>query len=201
MEKIKSILVAHKVLFVLLGVLVVGGAIATAGTVGNIYVEGDYNAYETPAGPQEQQEPNEELGAVSGNEFQHNSILINGLEIWGQGKPLNSATTTVCAIQSPNATSTLIHGGLADNTGSTTAFRVTLAKSTDQYSTSTLLGDVVSISANTKFAQVATTTDAQINAAANTFAPNEWFVVSYQPSGGVGTFSPSGSCSAQWLKL
>ncbi len=105
---------------------------------------------------------------------------------------LNQATTTICAIKSPSATSTLaLNSGVSIRTSSTTASRVTLAKATTAFATTTLLG-VADISANAQDTVLASTT--VTNLETSVFAPNTWFVVGM--AGGIGTFSPVGNCQA-----
>ena len=100
------------------------------------------------------------------------------------------ATTTVCAIQSPNATTTLAFFSANFTTSSTTASLITMASANNAFATTTTLGVSVSIPANGQATIIATTTPGTI------YAPLTWFVVGM--AGGTGNFSPVGACNAQF---
>lgn len=115
--------------------------------------------------------------------------------VWHAGKmeSLTQATTTVCAIQSPAATSTLALGsGVRFSVSSTTATTITLAKSANAFATTTQIGTNFAISANAQATIIASTTGM-------IFEPNYWFVVGM--AGGTGNFSPTGVCQANWLDI
>lgn len=101
---------------------------------------------------------------------------------------LTQATTTPCAIQSPNATTTLMSAALVETVSSTTASTITLATSTTAFATTSLI-TTATIGAN---AQGELTWDAGANN--STISPNTWLV--FGQSGGNGTFSPTGVCTA-----
>lgn len=111
---------------------------------------------------------------------------------------LTAATTTVCALQSPAATSTLIRGMVRLSVSSTTASVVTLAKAATPYATTTPL-NLVSVAANAQVTIVSSSTpetDGSISRAV--FGPSEWLVVGMQGGISAGTFSPTGVCQATW---
>lgn len=74
-------------------------------------------------------------------------------------KPLTTATTTVCAFKSPNATSTLVRSSVLITVASSTATTWTLAKATTPYATTTYIdsfslssavtGDMISVASTT----------------------------------------------------
>lgn len=112
---------------------------------------------------------------------------------------LNTSTTTICALQAPNATSTLLTGGLKLDTSSTTASTVTIAKGAHSNATTTLIREA-SVAANAKATVIAaSTTLSALEQTNRTFAPNEWLVMSL--TGGTGTFSPTGTCNAVWAEF
>lgn len=133
------------------------------------------------------------VGAVSTPDFLSNHYSVGGLRAWKYKYTLRTATTTVCAIQSPAATSTLKSAGIRLDTSSTTASIVVAAKSATAFATTTFLfgGNVA---ANAKTATVATTTTNNF-----VFGPSQWLVMSMQ--GGAGTFSPVGICQAEFEDL
>jgi hypothetical protein len=121
---------------------------------------------------------------------------IGGIRYTEVRQEMASATTTVCALASPNATSTLVNATADFTVSSTTASRVTIAKATTPYATTTQIGQTIAISANAQDTILASTTAAQIGAEVAIFAPNAYTVVSM--AGGVGTFSPTGTCTATY---
>lgn len=145
--------------------------------------------------PEEMDE--EALGAVSSPDIPSPYFSFGGVRQWAaRDNDLTQATTTVCAIQSPAATSTLDHADLSLVVSSTTASTVTFAKAATPYATSTFLGSAaVAANAQANIAVKATTTSNAI-ASNFVFGPSQWFVVGMQ--GGVGTFSPTGVCQVRW---
>lgn len=138
------------------------------------------------------------LGATPGSDFSSESITVNGVPLTFKTSAFESATTTVCALQAPSATSTLVNGSARFTVSSTTAATVVLAKATTRYATTTSLGKAT-IGASAQGTVTATTTPTDALDEDKIFAPNDWLVVGMQ--GGSGTFSPTGSCSAQWMSL
>lgn len=117
----------------------------------------------------------------------------------GKDNPLQTATTTVCSLQSPTtATSTLLSGSIHFDRSSTTASTITIAKSTNGTASSTILGNQVVVAANAQATLIASTTATQAAAQAQVFAPGQYLVVTM--TGGTGTFSPTGSCYAIWVE-
>lgn len=134
-----------------------------------------------------------QVGSVTGPDAYLPYTANNDLQTFSETRKLATATTTVCAVKSPGATSTLAFGGVRLDVSSTTASTVTLAKASTAFATTTALG-FATVSANAQAAVVATST-----ADSFVFAPNTYFVVGM--AGGTGTFSPSGSCSAQFVRI
>lgn len=134
-----------------------------------------------------------QAGSVSSPDIMSPYFSFGGLKHWaGRTDSLTQATTTVCAIQSPAATSTLAWAGVLFKVSSTTASIVTLATSTSPYATTTLL-IANNIGANAQ---------GYVNfqgSSANVLAPNTWVVVGM--AGGTGTFSPTGTCQAEFMAL
>lgn len=135
----------------------------------------------------------DKFGAVSSPDIPSPYFSYGDIRFWGaKTTSLTSATTTVCSLQSPAATSSLVTAAVRLTTSSTTASTVTLAKATTPYATTTSLG-AISVSANGQGVAVASTTGSHI------FAPNTYFVVGMQ--GNTGTFSPVGVCQATWMEI
>lgn len=131
-------------------------------------------------------------GAVSSPDLGSYAVIGGNVLRGGSTKSLTQATTTVCAIQSPSATSTLVTGSIKLAVSSTTAATVTIAKSANPYATTTSLG-AVTIAANAQGQAVASTTGSHI------FSPNTYLVVGM--AGGIGTFSPTGECRALFMEI
>lgn len=109
--------------------------------------------------------------------------------------PLTQATTTVCAIQSPNATSTYLGFSVSFSVSSTTATKIAIATSTSAFATTTFMTGG-NLPANGQGAFVGTTSPFifGVGQGAGLIAPLTWTVVSM--TGGAGTFSPVGACTA-----
>lgn len=132
------------------------------------------------------------LGALSGPDLPYPYFSFGGVPQWAnRTDSLTQATTTVCALQSPSSTSTLDFASIRLDVSSTTAATVTLARAATAFATTTSLG-AISVPANAQGIAVASTTGSHI------FPPSTWFVVGM--AGGIGTFSPSGSCRAIWVQ-
>lgn len=106
---------------------------------------------------------------------------------------LTQATTTPCAIQGPNATSTVASASLLLTVSSSTASVITIATGANAFATTTLLGSG-SIAANAMGTIFAAGTSTQA-----VLAPSQWVV--FGMSGGIGTFSPTGVCEATFQVL
>ena len=145
--------------------------------------------------PAPQEEP--VFGALSGPDIPSPYLTVNGLATWYGSMAMRSATTTVCAIQSPNVTSTLSFASANWDVSSTTASGLVMAKSATAFVTTTLLNDRLDIAANAKALLLATSTIAIEGQ--RTFAPSQWLVIGMQ--GGVGSFSPTGMCKAEFKSV
>jgi hypothetical protein len=135
------------------------------------------------------------VGALTGPDIPYPFFGVGGVREHKASITLKTATTTVCAIQSPVATSTLKFAGVRFATASTTASTVTLAKAATAYATTTSLGSAV-IAANAQGTVLASTSPTTSLDDSVVFAPSQWFVVGM--AGNIGTFSPTGTCQATW---
>lgn len=133
------------------------------------------------------------VGAISGPDISSPYLSINSVQRFYNRKGLNIATTTVCAIQSPSATSTLALGAIRFETSSTTASTVTLAKANTAYATTTVLTEM-GVAANAKATLIASSTTGLANFV---FSPSQWFVVGMAGTGAQ-TYSPVGICQASF---
>lgn len=144
----------------------------------------------------------ERLGAFPGPEITSPFLSVNGVEIFNSSQKLNQATTSICSLKSPSATSTLVHGSVKWTTGTTTQIAMELGKSVGSAATTTSLGYNIILStrqgtmlASTTPAAFALSTDLD---PPNVFAPNNYFVAKI--GGAAGDLNVLvGSCKAQWL--
>lgn len=145
-----------------------------------------------------------QVGAVSSPDIGSYAVIGGSVLRGGATKSLTQATTTVCAIQSPAATSTLLAGSIKFSVSSTTASTITIGKATTPFATTTLLRTesvganaqaTIPFASSTSVASAAAWALEQTNL---TFAPNTYVVVGM--AGGTGTFSPTGECRALFIE-
>lgn len=142
------------------------------------------------------------LGSVSSPDIQSPYFSFGGVREWGARKDsLTQATTTVCALQAPAATSTLNFASIQFKVSSTTASLVTMVRAPTAYATTTAAGatslGTVSLTANGQGMLVASSTQLY------QFPPNSYLVVGMQDTTAeatAGTFSPTGTCQATWYE-
>lgn len=132
------------------------------------------------------------LGAIPGDSIDSQYFTQGGQTTFKQRQPVVATSTSagiICAIRAPqNATSTLTLGKVALTIGTTTATRMTLAKSATQYATTTVLNsqilnarDTLTLFASSSPTSPGTTltiSDRMI------FAPGQWFTVSLEGGSG-----------------
>lgn len=123
-------------------------------------------------------------------------LEVNGVATYYEGKALRIATTTVCSIKSPVATSTLTHASLRLAVSSTTASKVYIAKGATMNATTTNFV-TFSVAADAQITINATTTALEAGDN-NIFAPSQY--LNFGMSGGNSTFSPVGKCVATFIE-
>jgi hypothetical protein len=135
------------------------------------------------------------LGANPGPDSTNPYECINGACRWYNRQAVRSATTTLCAIQSPkSATSTLEHGTIKLTVSTSTATVLQFAKATTAFATTTQIGtDHV----------VASGAQITVNASSSIFAPGEWFNIGIKggnSADGLGMLS-AGACQATFEQI
>lgn len=139
--------------------------------------------------------PEPQLGAVSGPDISSPYFSVNGLVTYRSRIAMRAATTTLCAIKSPSATSTLTYAGWQIGTGTSTAATIDLATSTTAFATTSNLVAASSVAsgAQATVSWVPSTTNGVL-------APNTYVVVK---TAGVGSggYTYGGSCSAEFNVL
>ena len=118
---------------------------------------------------------NQVLGAAGGSTFNQNDLTVGGVTEFKYSISMLVASGTPCAIQSPNATSTLRYAAARVASTSASAVFFEYGKATTAFATTTLLG-TGSLAANTPGTLVASTTLTGIDPT-GTFSPNQWLVL------------------------
>lgn len=142
--------------------------------------------------------PSEQLGALSSPDIPSPYISVGGLSMYSRRSPMVAATTTLCAIQSPASTSTLVMAGFQITTGTGTAATIDIGTSTTAFSTTTNLSAANSIAANAQGAAYWSPVGGSVRDA--TMAPNE-FVVIKTAGSGLSGYTYGGTCVAQFNVL
>lgn len=148
------------------------------------------------------------LGALSGPDISSPYLNVNGVTKQYRSIALNQASTTICSLRSPAATSTLVFGSVKILTPTTTTISLEIAKSTVPDATTTRLAYDLSVAGQTTMVvAVGTSTDA--TAPSNVvytifqddliFAPNTYLNVKYGSTLGI-TNTLVGSCKAEFIE-
>lgn len=111
---------------------------------------------------------------------------------------MNRASTTLCAIKSPSATSTLVSANWQITVGTSTAANIDLAKGNTANATTTLLVTGTSVGSGAT-GQAAWTT-AGATAADDIMAPNTYVLVK-TATAGLGGYTYTGTCSARFQEF
>jgi hypothetical protein len=139
--------------------------------------------------------PSPVLGAVAGPDSYFEYYNDNGVITANRNARFNQATTTICSIKSPYATSTLTFASANFSVSSTSSSIIDFAKSVNPGATTTKIGSTYSIVAGAKATVVASTT--AVAGDAVIFPPNNYLVVNMK-GGETNVFSPTGACNAVW---
>jgi hypothetical protein len=137
-----------------------------------------------------------EVGGIASN-----YSTTGGVETYGARIPLKTSTTTICAIQSPNSTSTLVFASVDMRISSTSAGIVEIARSvSNPTATTTRIGGLTLTTANTGNTIIASTTPTTyLDNDPLVFPPSNWLVVNMIRQGKSALlFSPVGTCEALW---
>lgn len=170
---------------------VIGALVGLVVLLGGLYVTNS----------KEQVQP-EEFGALSSPDISSPYLAWGGLRSYQVSVPLNTATTTPCAIQSPAATSTLSRTALRISTATSTATVWTVATAATAYATTTPLLAGITLASGiqgTMFA-VASTTDIALDSI-YVLAPNTYVVWGVQGTVIAGTANLNGFCQAEFLVI
>ncbi len=150
----------------------------------------------------------ERVGSVSSPDISSPYFSFGDVRFWAaKDTDLTAATTTVCALQSPVSTSTLISASIRLDVSTTSATIVTMAKSATAFATTTALATWTTDAGEQGTLNATTSSLVSNNPDGfQVFAPNQWIVVGMQGGGstacaaGTCTYSPVGTCEAVWIE-
>jgi len=148
------------------------------------------------------------VGAISSYDFVSPYFSVGGVRTWGANTTsLTAASTTICSLVSPAATSTLVSASVHLKTSTTTAMQLWMgrgagATALSNNATTTWLSGPDTIAANAvglTYAAPATTT---ANGVANqVFGPSTPLNVTLAGAVVVTNLAPTGACSAKWEQI
>lgn len=138
------------------------------------------------------------IGAVSGPDISSPYISINGVRTFYERAIPRNATTTICALRSPAATSTLISGAINITNASTTARMFEIGKGTTAFATTTTLTGQMNLAAGAKATYHVNDVEGGSADEAMVFAPSTFMVVSMLHSGSTAATNAAvtGACQA-----
>lgn len=140
------------------------------------------------------------LGATADTNV--NPFRLGDMRIWANHTSIRQSTTTVCSIQSPVATSTLLHGSIGITTGTTTALTVEIARDISPSATTTRLALAILPAGAKATVNVGTTTSAVLSPTDTdvVFPPNTY--LNFKIGGPNGPLNVlEGSCNAMWVQV
>jgi len=146
------------------------------------------------------------VGANPGPESSSPYNSFNGISYWYNRTAIRTATSTLCSIKSPAATSTLVSADAFFTSGAAYDTTYSMGWDSTAYSTTTALGTTgFTVGANAKsVVLVATTTTAIGGTAQSGVIPPSSFInlkLSTSTAGASATYAPAGFCSAVFKQL
>lgn len=134
------------------------------------------------------------FGAIGSSQTLSSPVCVDGICTYTLSQTMKTATTTVCALKTPAATTTLVSYTARFVVGSSTNKTISITKGAAMQSTTTALNDAgMVLASGAQGTFVASTTPAV--AGSTIIAPSQWIQVSMM--GGTGTDSPTGLCVAK----
>jgi hypothetical protein len=145
------------------------------------------------------------LGSIVGPDSLNPYFSVNNVFHYENRNAIRTATTTVCVVKSPAATSTLTYGAIHFAVSSSTALTVVAAKSLTPYATTTLINSQ-SVAGPSGDLRAASTTISNEVWSDMTFGPNQYLV--FSETGGITAgdatgagFVPTGSCIGDFTSV
>lgn len=138
----------------------------------------------------------EKPGAVSGPDLSSPYFAVNGLSTFYNHVPMQVGTTTLCAMKSPAATSSVELAGFNISIGTSTAASIDIGYGTTPYATSTNLASAIAIGSGALGGSMFFPTAGN----GSIVGPNTWLVV--KTAGvGLGGYTYRGTCDAEFTVL
>lgn len=140
--------------------------------------------------------PAHTASSITGPDSSNPYFGVNGVQTYETNVRMRNATTTICAIKSPSATSTLQFASWQIGLGTSTAATIDLATSTNPYSTTTpalVVGTSVASGAQASVSWDPAGTN-------GTLAPNT-YVIAKTAGVGLGGYTYGGDCEATFTVL
>ena len=125
-------------------------------------------------------------------------FIVNGVTEWYGSENMAPATTTLCALISPNATSTLQYTSFQITTGTSTAATIDIGTSTTPYATTTNLVAATSIASGAQ--GLAFWMPTQGTSQNSIMSPNTYVVVKTAGAGLAG-YTYGGKCQAEFTQF
>lgn len=146
-----------------------------------------------------------ELGSVASPDLQSAYFSYGGVRHWAaKNTALRDASTTVCALMSPAATSTLQFGSIKFTTPATTTQTISIGKNGTQYAIDRLIA-TSSAAANEKITVVAATTSPatdqtgeRLTITDRIFSPSTYLVFTFSSANAY--TDVEGTCEATWFE-
>lgn len=143
-------------------------------------------------------------GALSSPDIASPYLSFGGVRFWAATQSPTAASSTVCSIQSPAATTTLEAATVRIDSSAAYLVQYELGKATTNYATTSRLA-LFDIAANAQAAIIATTTTsggvALTNVTDNIIAPNSFINLRISTSTASAAFAPTGRCSAVFREI
>ena len=138
---------------------------------------------------------------VSGPEINSDYVIIGGVPTWYRysASPI-AATSTICSLQSPAATSTLKSATFDTSFASSSALLVEIGVGANSNATTTRLA-MWTLPASGKVTLNATTTALETTLVDGIVAPNRYVNFNIAGVGGTSGSAPTGSCSAVFQQI
>lgn len=137
----------------------------------------------------------QKLGALAGPDIPSPYLQWGGVYQYNGVQTMQTATTTLCAIQGPTATSTVSFADFSVTTGTSTAATIDIGFGSTKYATSTNLVSAVSVGSGAKGAGVYT------GSTANVVLPPSNYLIVKTAGAGVGGYTYTGTCAASFTVL
>jgi hypothetical protein len=147
------------------------------------------------------------LGALTSPDIQSSYLSVNGSRTWYNRVPVRTASSTLCTIKSPAATSTIAHASVALTTTASYVTQYLLGHdNTGNNATTTSLGSIMAVAANAKLVYVASSTVNDLFTGITNYGsvpPNSFvnFNLSTSTTGASATYAPAGYCHVDFREL